>query len=129
MGGLRVGVYKHGGFDFSNGGASSRFQELVLVNVGGPSSVEEGNAAMLVEGNLAGTLKVVEAEWMEGGMNGGDWVEKKGDGVGPMFGGCYVGTSDSRFEEACQYLLGHKFYGLVALHDRYETVEQYASYD
>jgi hypothetical protein len=37
-----------------------------------------------------------------------------------MMGGSYVASSDSRFAEACEVVLGAKFYGAVALHDRKE---------
>jgi hypothetical protein len=37
-----------------------------------------------------------------------------------MFGGRYIGCSDSRFGDLCELLLGHRFYGAVALHDRCE---------
>jgi hypothetical protein len=37
-----------------------------------------------------------------------------------MDGGNFAATSDSRFNEACRKLLGHDFYGAVAIHDRVE---------
>ena len=45
-------------------------------------------------------------------------INDKGAGrVGPMFGGNYVSTSDSRFKDLARYPL--------PVHDRYETQEQY----
>lgn len=44
-----------------------------------------------------------------------------GDGVGPMMGGSYAGTSDSRFSRMCEELTGHPWHGAVAVHDRYES--------
>ena len=41
----------------------------------------------------------------------------RGSGVGPMAGGNYVGTSDSRFSNVSAYPL--------SVHDRWETQEQY----
>lgn len=38
----------------------------------------------------------------------------------PMFGGNFGHCSDSRFNEACERLLGHRFYGAVPIHDRFE---------
>ena len=38
-----------------------------------------------------------------------------------MFGGNYATTSDSRFSELCEELLGTNFYGAVAVHDRVEA--------
>ena len=43
------------------------------------------------------------------------------DMVGPMMGGAYAASSDSRFSEAA---VGG-FYGAVAVHDRYESARQY----
>jgi hypothetical protein len=43
-----------------------------------------------------------------------------------MFGGNYAGTSDSRFAEACEALIGFNP-GAVRVFDRYETAEQYAA--
>lgn len=39
---------------------------------------------------------------------------------GTMFGGNYAATSDARFGELIAELLGHPFYGAVAVHDRIE---------
>lgn len=41
-----------------------------------------------------------------------------------MFGGNYA-AGDSRFNEAVEKLLGHRFYGAVPIHDRYETQKEY----
>lgn len=50
--------------------------------------------------------------------------------IGPMSGGCYVSSSDSRFSEMVRQACGRDFYGAVALHDRYETPAQYeANFD
>jgi hypothetical protein len=46
---------------------------------------------------------------------------KPGELVGRfMMGGCYVGTSDSRWSRLMDFLQGHPFYGALALHDRVE---------
>ena len=37
-----------------------------------------------------------------------------------MNGGNIASTSDSRFSQACERLLGHRFYGAVHIHDRTE---------
>lgn len=56
----------------------------------------------------------------------GGWRAVRGRGVGPMFGGRFIWTSDSRFGEA----VGAGPFGQpVKLHDRYETREEYATYD
>lgn len=47
------------------------------------------------------------------------------DGIGPMMGGSFAATSDSRFSRLCNRIIGQPFYGAVAIHDRYETAEEY----
>ena len=42
--------------------------------------------------------------------------------VGPMFGGNYA-VGDRLFNDAVETLLGTKFYGAVAIHDRFESQE------
>jgi len=37
-----------------------------------------------------------------------------------MFGGNYGSTSDSRFSEMVERMIGHSFYGAVPIHDRVE---------
>ena len=37
-----------------------------------------------------------------------------------MMGGNYGSTSDSRFKDKLEEMLGERFYGAVAIHDRVE---------
>ena len=37
-----------------------------------------------------------------------------------MMGGNYAATSDSRFSDKVEQMLGHHFYGAVPIHDRVE---------
>jgi hypothetical protein len=139
--GLRAGIFKRGGTSFSNGGVSESHDELTLVNVAGPFEERpSAPAALLVRGNMPGTVKVVIAEEcpVEEGtvILGGDVGSLVGyrpakprEAAGPMMGGCYVAASDSRFGEACEELGGERFPGAVPLHDRFESSAQYASYD
>jgi hypothetical protein len=53
--------------------------------------------------------------------------EKKAGMVGPMFGGNFGYSSDSRWSEAVRELTGSPHYGAVAIHDRYDTPEDYAA--
>lgn len=110
--------------DSSNGGISSEFTEVyVLIGDGGL-----GEAPGLIDKPLVritkGPLGTVRAERADIAGNvvtyGGS--EKT---VGPMFGGCYIATSDSRFSREVERVLGSPFYGAVALHDRWETPAQY----
>lgn len=46
--------------------------------------------------------------------------------AGPMFGGCFVYSSDSRFSRAIERQTGLEApYAAIPLHDRFETWEQY----
>ena len=41
-------------------------------------------------------------------------------GGGSMMGGNYAATSDSRFSDKIEQMLGHHFYGAIPIHDRVE---------
>ena len=118
--------------------------QLTIVNLDGPSEPRTGApAALLVDGNLPGILKVVAAKQWFGycpehvsvGLIDGDlppsgcpgcksdWLPVAPfDQIGPMFGGTFAGTSDSRWASATKYC------GAVAIHDRFESVEDYKTY-
>lgn len=88
-------------------------QRIDLLTDGEPDQL---GAARIVPGNLPGTIKaiIVGNDDMHPGC------------VGPMMDGNFLHSSDSRFAAECERVLGARFYGAVALHDRYETVGQYA---
>lgn len=92
---------------------------VTVVNIDGPFDPAPHRPAVLLEdGPLRGTKRIVLATQKDDGS----WhMERREGHVGPMMGGTYVATSDSRFREAAG------FYGAVAFHDRFETPEQYAS--
>lgn len=116
--GLAVFVLRSAGGGSTNGGISKSVPELTLVNVEGPSDPDpEALAALLVKGDVQGTVRIVGAKHVAG-----LWVpEDRPDEFGPMFGGNYAATADHRFGEAIEGLVGHKFYGAVAIHDRWKT--------
>lgn len=134
--GLIINVYSHPHYrqcaESSSGphtgpaGLSARFDTLTLVNAEGPSEpTTERPAVALVAGNTAGTLKIVPVLNC-GSDDDPEWQEFKPDHlVGPMAGGNYGATSDSRFGQLAESILGRPFYGAVAIHDRFETAEQY----
>lgn len=151
--GLTAGIYKNGA-DCSNYGISSYASSVTIVNVEGPFDPSGDRPAVMLVANAMGTARFVPAELERRCVNcdlvAGDgedispicsvdglvsshsfrdrWVESKCNGerrVGPMMGGCYVSTSDSRFSRAVEDLLGHRFYGAVPLHDRFETADEY----
>jgi hypothetical protein len=112
--GLIANIYRWSLPDCSNGGLSSRVNEVTLVNVEGPFEPSEDRpAALLLNGHLRGTVRIVPAIEVAPGR-----YEPDGH---PAMGGAYVSTSDSRFTEAVEKLTGAPFYGAVALHDRYES--------
>jgi hypothetical protein len=114
--GLLAFVYKNGS-DCTNGGLTSKADKICVVNVDGPFNPnDETPAFKLVTHAGCAVLKPVD--------DNGNEIK---DGIGPMMGGNYASTSDSRFSRAVEKLLGHNFYGAVPVHDRFETQEQYNS--
>lgn len=112
--GLCISVFKNPLGDCTLRGISSMATELCLVNVDGPSRPGPGlPAAMLVQGNGHGLVKIVPAEFLEIG----EWVRVPG---WCMMGGNYGATSDSRFHEAVRKITGSASYGAVPIHDRIE---------
>jgi hypothetical protein len=116
--GLIINVYRRpDDYDCSLNGVSNQHTELTVVNVDGPFEPKSNRPAVaLVAGNLPGTLKIVPAVKVDVTSEGPQWITPGR----PMMGGNYGATSDSRFSEACEKLLGHVFYGAVPIHDRFE---------
>lgn len=110
-------------------GVSARHDTLTVVNVSGPFTPNDDRPAVaLMWGHLPGTLRLVPVVNCAADGDEPEWqMFAPADKVGPMFGGNYGSTSDGRFADACEEILGHRFYGAVAIHDRYETREQYAA--
>ena len=109
--GLNIDVYRNGS-DSTNGGASANCKSICVVNIPGPFKPDHNKPAFkLVEGNL-GTA-VLKPLYEPKNM------------MGPCMGGNYGGTSDSRFGEAVEKILGHGFYGAIPIHDRFDTWEAY----
>ena len=106
--GLHVNIYKSNLGDCTNDGISSKAHELCLVNVSGPfEPSDDCPAALLVEGNLPGTAKIVP-----------DIVKGIGNVNWYMFGGNFAYSSDARFCDAAEKLTGSR--GPIAIHDRVE---------
>lgn len=103
-----------GKYTSANGGVSEHYDSVTVYPQGTfPSEVERVTDAVTLEyGNLAGTVIAVPLNQPEGQC-------------GPMASGAYIATSDSRFREAVEKMLGHRFYGAIPLHDRFETWAQY----
>ena len=107
--GLHIYIYKDDLGDCTNGGVSSRdIEGLTLTNVDGPfNPCDRYPSAKLVVQEFFNrrSVKIVPTE-----------IGKRHS----MFGGNYGATSDSRFSDMVEDMLGHSFYGAVPIHDRVE---------
>ena len=115
-GGLSVDIFKHDSMSYSNGGVSDYFDEAVIFGPGIDGPVSEDDV-------IKRGVPLLDLVSGPGGNPIAIMRRRPGlvDGVGPMFGGTFVGTSDSRFSKAT----GQRGTSVIPLHDRYETAEQY----
>lgn len=122
--GLIISVYRNAEFgDCTNNGVSSRTSSLTVVNVDGPFTPTADRPAVLLERHQPGCLRIVPAVEAPPVAPGLIAIAGHRYTAAPgwhSMGGNYAGTSDSRFTVACEKLLGNKFYGAVAVHDRKE---------
>jgi hypothetical protein len=113
---LMVDVLKHRGESAANGGISDEHDAVLLVCPDGPLEVDTDDPRMVpvvqIVENAHGTIRAVPFPQHAGGL------------VGPMMGGSYIASPDSRFGAVCRRRQPN-FYGAVALHDRYETKAEY----
>lgn len=96
--------------DPSNGGLSSKFDEVVLIDLDDYEHVSDTpeNAVLLVKRTYGDrTIYHLEPVHVPEGM------------VGPMAGGSYAASAGTIPG------LPYEFYGALALHDRFETQAQY----
>ena len=123
--GLHVEIYR----DLNMGGCSNHgvsdiqtrpeVRGLTIINIQAPHepSKEYPAATIVAEKHFKHpTVRVIPLELLEKRV----WT---------MFGGSYVATSDSRFNEAIEQLIGRTFYGAVSLHDRTESDSYIRSMD
>lgn len=113
--GLNLSVYRNANLgDCTNGGISSTFVTLCVVNCIGPFQPTPDSPAVLIERGPYDTLRLIPAVEREDG----GWVPARGMF---MMGGNYAGTSDSRFGERLNdYVQGYRFVGVLPIHDRQE---------
>lgn len=113
--GMFLSVYRDAdGIDCTNRGLSSIFNCICVVNVEGPFHPDFDHPPFLLENHYQKALRLVPAVFKNGKyepMEG--WF---------MFGGNYASTSDSRLGDAIEKLLGRRFYGAIAIHDRKEPI-------
>lgn len=98
------------GGDCTNGGLSSKFAELVIVDpaVDEVFAATETRPALRLVRRTFGKREYIHAEPMS---------DVPAGCVGWMFGGNFVTSSDSRISEINQYP--------IPVHDRYETAKMY----
>ena len=105
--GLNINVYVAKNFaDCSSNGVSNQNDVLCVSNIDGPFDPSGNNEVLLVRGPGHNQAILVPKEEYEKGEH-------------TMFGGNYGGSSDSRFAEAVEKLVGSRL-GVVAIHDRIE---------
>ena len=107
---MHVYIYKDKLGDCTNGGISSKnIEGLCITNINNSpyKPCKDYPAAKLVLQTFGhgSSVKIVPEEINEDVC---------------MFGGNFAHTSDSRFTEAVEELLGQNFYGAVPIHDRVE---------
>ena len=111
---LTLSVYKNPLYaKCANGGWTEEHDELYVACNEGPWEVDGDDPALFqLKANVFGTIRL-EPRNKPQGM------------CGPMMGGSYAGTSDSRFSRMVERLTGQPWHGAVAVHDRFETWAQY----
>lgn len=102
--GLIVDVYRNSSSDCTANGLSSKQNTLILIGIDGPFEGDEKNSVKLVTRWLSG-------RWY---YHAEPLVKPEGM-IGPMMGGNFIYTSDSRFPADYP----------IPLHDRFETPEAY----
>jgi len=103
--GMLASIYRSDLGDCSMKGVSSRATKVCVVNVDGPFEPSADAPAVRLVKRRYGNVVAIPVGLEDGQV---------------MFGGTYVETSDSRFDEAVRNLSGYDFGFPVALHDRVE---------
>jgi hypothetical protein len=111
--GLLVTVYYNDDYRAcAKDGASTWAESVCVMNVDGPFEPDERHPAYVLTRNYYGSPVLVPQDQPEGL-------------IGPMAGGNFAGSSDSRFNQAVSEMAGFNFYGAIPIHDRYETQREY----
>ena len=105
---LPIRVYTNGS-DSTNGGISSSYKTLLLVDKEGWVDIDytEENLVEVVT-HMGNPIIVPYAQ--------------PAKAIGPMFGGNFASSSDSRFMRIVRKTTGVRFYGAIPIHDRFEAV-------
>lgn len=104
--GLRCSVYRNADLgDCTNGGITSQVSRVTLVGEGVPEIFSPNSEAP--------ALELFRRPYGSLGARPLDWMER--EGAGPMFGGNFIYTSDSRLPGGSP----------IPVHDRFESWELY----
>lgn len=99
--GLHADIYESKSIgNCSNNGVSSRFKTVTIINMDGPFDPSDNAPAVLLQWN--GDYPYLIPVGPEANVRG----------VGPMAGGAFAYSSDSRFRRVCP--------NPISIHDRYE---------
>lgn len=126
---MDLNVYRHDygdswdpNYDPTNGGVSGRYNNIMVVcDTGNDEDIDPDNPPenlFRVEDMLIGNCMALHLV---------PYKAKRSGMVGPMFGGNYADTSDSRWGRMLFEHFGgaFRFNTCLAIHDRYETPEMY----
>lgn len=105
---LRVSKWEKEGYDGSLGGASSKYDQFVLIGA--------GVAEVFTPNESQPALRLVKRMFLHKAYYHAEPIEQPIGMIGPMFGGNYITSGDSRMPQE-----------VIPVHDRWETKEQYAS--
>ncbi len=112
--GLLAGIYECKSIgNCSNGGISAEHVRVCVVNAEGPFEPHETSPGVRVIQHPAGRKYGLIAVPID--------LPPEAKSVGPMAGGTHIGTSDSRMSALLRSLGSSDPYGLISLHDRFET--------
>ncbi len=107
--GLHIYIYKDNLGDCTNNGISSKkIKGLTITNIDAPFEPCEDYPP----------VKLILQKFSHG--NSVKIIAEKDINKNTMFGGNFGATSDSRFNEAIEKMLGYNFYGAIPIHDRIE---------
>lgn len=109
--GLCLSVYRWAFGDCTNNGTSANVQNICVINIPGPSSPSAFVPAFVLALGPSGDPILKPANNQHG--------------FGPMFGGNFAYTCDSRLSEAVNKMTGCKSWGALPIFDRFESVKQY----
>jgi len=112
---LTISVFRSNLGDCSNGGVTGRYDQLYLACEKGPFDVPDNDERL---------MRIVVKRYGFGDHAHIEPVNRPEGMIGPMAGGCYAGSCDSRFANAVEEAIGVRF-GVLPVHDRFETEREY----